>query len=251
MLILHLEGTSQWPKSQVYPNFGRAAVGRTGYPGLEIRSSLSWSFQSRPLCPVVSLLGGISSGDKGAASARLGTFNPSFPRGLYYGYIDSTGSPNGIVVHPELNLTLSPAISLTTHFSFWRTSAADGVYSQPGILSPRRDGKPIPVRRQPSGPSHHVARGPPHDFPDARHLLRGGSVPAPDLSRTEPLLPVFQDAVPVLTEGCSLRQIHASLPASFLLRLNNRSWERHRGKGGSPYKIVQKFLSPDLQFPII
>lgn len=97
--------------------------------------SLSWSFRDRPLHPVVSLLGGISSGDTNPASHVLQTFNPLFPSGLYYGYIDSTGSPNAIVLHPELSLTISPTVSISArHFSFWRTSAADGIYSQPGFF---------------------------------------------------------------------------------------------------------------------
>ena len=97
--------------------------------------SLSWSFQDRPLRPVVHLLGAISSGDTSAESPALQTFNPLFPRGLYYGYIDSTGSPNAIVLHPQLSFTITPTVSiLAAHFSFWRTSAADGIYSQPGFL---------------------------------------------------------------------------------------------------------------------
>lgn len=97
--------------------------------------SLSWSFRDRPFSPVVSLLGAISSGDTSQASPMLQTFNPLFPRGLYYGYIDSVGSPNATVFHPELGLTLSSTVSvLAAHFSFWRTSAADGIYSQPGFL---------------------------------------------------------------------------------------------------------------------
>ena len=84
---------------------------------------------------MVSLLGAISSGDTSPAAPVLQTFNPLFPRGLYYGFIDSTGSPNATVLHPELGLTISPTVSiLATHFSFWRTSAADGIYSQPGFL---------------------------------------------------------------------------------------------------------------------
>lgn len=97
--------------------------------------SLSWSFPSRRFQPVASLLGAISSGDSNSTTARLQTFNPLFPRGLYYGYIDSNGSPNAIVIHPEVSLTVSPAVSVTVrHFSFWRQSTSDGVYSQPGFL---------------------------------------------------------------------------------------------------------------------
>jgi hypothetical protein len=50
--------------------------------------------------------------------------NSKYQRGsIRYGYIDSTGSPNAIVLHPELSLTISPTVSMVaTHFSFWRTS---------------------------------------------------------------------------------------------------------------------------------
>jgi hypothetical protein len=108
----------------------------TGYiRAWKYAQSLSWSFRDRPLRPAVTLLGATSNGNTSAASSVLKTFNPLFPRGLYDGYIDSTGSPNATVVHPELSLTISPTVSiLATHFSFWRTSAADGIYSQPGFL---------------------------------------------------------------------------------------------------------------------
>jgi Alginate export len=77
----------------------------------------------------------ISSGDTSPTSPVLHTFNPLFSRGLYYGYIDSTGSPNTTVLDPELSLTIPPTVSiLATHFSSWRTFAADGTYSQPGFL---------------------------------------------------------------------------------------------------------------------
>jgi alginate export protein len=113
--------------------FGR--FGTANIRAWKYAQSVSWSFKSRPLHPVVRLLGAIARGDTNPASPELQTFNPLFPRGLYYGYIDSTGSPNAIVLHPELGLTLSPTVSLTaTHFSFWRTSLADGIYSQPGFL---------------------------------------------------------------------------------------------------------------------
>jgi hypothetical protein len=62
---------------------------------------------------------GDSSGETSPASHVLQTFNRCSRAG-YYGYIDSTGSLNAIVLHPELSL--------------WRTSAADGISFQPGFF---------------------------------------------------------------------------------------------------------------------
>jgi hypothetical protein len=59
----------------------------------------------------------------------------SVPLRFYYEYIDSIGSLNAIVLHPELSFTISPTVSVSAkHFSFLRTSAADGIYSQPGFF---------------------------------------------------------------------------------------------------------------------
>jgi hypothetical protein len=49
----------------------------------------------------------ISSGDKNPADLNLQTFYPLFPKGLYYGYIDDSGSLNAIVVHPQVSFQVS------------------------------------------------------------------------------------------------------------------------------------------------
>ena len=113
-------------------------------------------FPGSPVAPGGESSRGISSGDTSPASHVLQTFNPLFPSGLYYGYIDSTGSLNAIVLHPELSLTISPTVSVSaTHFSFWRTSAADGIYSQPGFFfAPEMKTNPVTwavFRTSPSG----------------------------------------------------------------------------------------------------
>ncbi len=136
----HAAGVLLHGQSGAFSMFTEADVqfGRFGAGNIrawKYAQNLSWSFRMRPLRPVVSLLGAIASGDGSPGSPNLQTFNPLFPKGLYYGYIDSTGSPNVIVLHPELSLTISPAVSvMMTHFSYWRTSRADGIYSQPGFL---------------------------------------------------------------------------------------------------------------------
>src|SRR5260370_24614088 len=140
-------------------------------------------FSGSPVAPGGESSRGISSGDTSPASHVLQTFNPLFPSGLYYGYIDSTGPLNAIVLHPELSLTISPTVSiLATHFSFWRTSAADGIYSQPGFF----------LRSGNENQSRYVAslqdlairwRADRHTtFEALATYLRGGRVPARRLS---------------------------------------------------------------------
>jgi hypothetical protein len=108
---------------------------------------VSRMFATRRWRPVVTLQGGVSSGDRDPAAPALQAFHPLFPRGLYYGRIEGTGSSNAIVVHPQVDLTLSPRVALElAHFSFWRQSRADGLYSQPGL----------PLRRHVDTRSRHV-----------------------------------------------------------------------------------------------
>lgn len=117
--------------------FGRFGTGRLR--AWKYVQRVSRSFASRRLRPVVTLQGGVSSGDRDPASADLQTFHPLFPRGLYYGRIDGTGSANAIVLHPQVELALSSTVMLEiSHFSFWRQSRAEGLYSQPGFPLRRR-----------------------------------------------------------------------------------------------------------------
>jgi hypothetical protein len=60
-------------------------------------------FPGSPVAPGGESSRGISSGDTSPASHVLRTFNPLFPSGLHYRYIDSTGSLNAIVkqIHHE------------------------------------------------------------------------------------------------------------------------------------------------------
>jgi hypothetical protein len=67
--------------------------------------TLSYSFSHLKFRPVPSLLFGISSGDKNPANPDLQTFYPLFPKGLYYGFIDDSGSLNAIVLHGRLITT--------------------------------------------------------------------------------------------------------------------------------------------------
>lgn len=76
-----------------------------------------------------------SSGDSDRTHPDLHTFYPLFPKGLYYGHIDNSGSLNAIVMYPQLVVQVAPTISLQTDtFMFWRQRITAGLYSQPGGL---------------------------------------------------------------------------------------------------------------------
>ena len=96
--------------------------------------TLSYSFSHLKFRPVPSLLFGISSGDKNPANPDLQTFYPLFPKGLYYGFIDDSGSLNAIVLHEKIALQISKRVSLAPdNFFFWRQRTTDGLYSHPGV----------------------------------------------------------------------------------------------------------------------
>jgi hypothetical protein len=96
---------------------------------------LSYSFSHLKIRPVPSLLFGISSGDANPASPDLQTFYPLFPKGLYYGFIDDSGSLNAIVLHERIALQIAKKVSpAPDNFFFWRQRTTDGLYSQPGVL---------------------------------------------------------------------------------------------------------------------
>ena len=119
--------------TEVDAQFGHFGAGRIR--AWKYAQRVGWSWPSRRFRPAFQIQGAISSGDRNASTGELQTFHPLFPKGLYYGRIDSSGSLNAIVVHPEITLALSPRLSVNaSHFSFWRQSSQDGLFSQPGFL---------------------------------------------------------------------------------------------------------------------
>ena len=97
--------------------------------------NLSYSLSNLRFRPVASLFFAISSGDKNPADPNLQTFYPYFPKGLYYGVIDDSGSLNAIVFHQKISLQISKKLSLAPdNYFFWRQRTTDGLYSAPGIL---------------------------------------------------------------------------------------------------------------------
>ena len=92
-------------------------------------------FRDVPLQPAVSLTADVISGDTDRNDMKLGTFNPLFPRGKYFGALSPIGPRN--LIHLRPTVTVSPrddlAVSLTGA-AYWRQSTGDGIYAIPGVL---------------------------------------------------------------------------------------------------------------------
>jgi len=107
-----------------------------------VASEAGYRFLTRPLKPRVSTKADISSGDH-PNSNTLGTFNPLFPKGNYFGVLATVGPGplNFIDIHPRIEGTFPYEISASFDWIFyWRQSLEDGVYSVPGFLIRAADG---------------------------------------------------------------------------------------------------------------
>ncbi len=113
------EVTFQWGS---FPNSIRAWA--TGH-------DTAYTFRSIPLQPQIGATTGVTSGDYGNSRSSLGTFNPLFPTGFYFGQggISLLGPSNLIEVGPHVNLQLTKSLTVVADdHTFWRTSLQDGVY---------------------------------------------------------------------------------------------------------------------------
>jgi hypothetical protein len=101
-----------------------------------VATETGYRFTNSPLKPRFSAKADISSGDH-PASNTLGTFNPLFPKGDYFGVLATTGPGpiNFIDVHPHVELALPHNVSASFDWIVqWRESLEDGVYNVPGSL---------------------------------------------------------------------------------------------------------------------
>ena len=101
-----------------------------------VASETGYRFPTIPLKPRFSAKADISSGDN-PNSKTLGTFNPLFPKGNYFGVLATTGPGpiNFIDIHPHVETTLPHNVTASFDWIFqWRENVLDGVYSVPGFL---------------------------------------------------------------------------------------------------------------------
>jgi hypothetical protein len=101
-----------------------------------VASETGYRFPTARLKPRFSAKADISSGDN-PGSKSLGTFNPLFPKGNYFGVLATTGPGpiNFIDVHPHIETTFPHNVTASVDWIFqWRENVLDGVYSVPGSL---------------------------------------------------------------------------------------------------------------------
>jgi len=99
-------------------------------------SDTGYSLTRLPLRPRLSVKADISSGDN-PGSHTLGTFNPIYPIGKYFGVLSDTGPGpvNFIDVHPQIQTQLGHGVSAVADLVVqWRENLNDGVYAVPGFL---------------------------------------------------------------------------------------------------------------------
>jgi hypothetical protein len=107
-----------------------------------VATETGYRFPTVRLKPRFSLKSDISSGDH-PNSHTLGTFNPLFPKGNYFGVLATTGPGpiNFIDVHPHVETALPHNVTVSADWIFqWRQSVTDGVYAVPGFLIRAADG---------------------------------------------------------------------------------------------------------------
>ena len=108
--------------------------------------TLTYQFSNVFLKPALSVQSALSSGDHNLMDSTLNTFNPIYPKAIYYGYIDNIESANLFLVHFKIEVEPAKKLKLTSgYYTFWRQSIADGLYAANGslLVAPARDQRRI------------------------------------------------------------------------------------------------------------
>ena len=95
----------------------------------------SYTFRSIRLRPRIGASALVASGSRGNSQSDLGTLNPLFPTGNYFGQggIALLGPSNLMAIGPKIGLQFTKSLSvLADNHVFWRTSLQDGIYG-PGV----------------------------------------------------------------------------------------------------------------------
>ncbi|WP_221392967.1 alginate export family protein [Dyadobacter sp. NIV53] len=132
--LRHSGGTRIWGKTQDW-RYDLEAVYQFGdFADKKIRAwtasaHIDYMLNHLKFKPELGLKTEVISGDARYGDGKMGTFNPLFPRGGYFGLAALIGPANLIDLHPSVNLTFSEKLSLDLDYDvFWRYSSNDGVY---------------------------------------------------------------------------------------------------------------------------
>jgi len=135
--VRHSWGVRAWRTSTAI-DYNTEAVLQIGTFGQSrIRA---WTLASdtgyRPVAAVrLGVRADVASGDADRHDDRLGTFNPLFPKGDYFGLISSLAPSNSMDVHPQFTIDARSDLAITTTWLFfWRQQIDDGIYGIPGNL---------------------------------------------------------------------------------------------------------------------
>jgi hypothetical protein len=112
----------------------------------KIAPSFGYQVQMLRIKPVFTIQGAISSGDKDSSDPVLQTFNPLYPKAIYYGFIDNAGSANLIVIHPKVEFQFFKRLTITAgYYQFWKQQLHDGIYAVNGsyLLPPANEKRPV------------------------------------------------------------------------------------------------------------
>ena len=134
--VRHTIGTRLWRKPGGWDYNSEALIQLGIFGSGRLRAwgtghDTGYTFRTARYRPRIGVAVGATSGDDGDPTSPLGTSNPLFPTGIYFGQgtISLNGPSNLIRIDPQLKVELSDSVKVIadTNF-FWRTSLNDGVY---------------------------------------------------------------------------------------------------------------------------
>ena len=101
----------------------------------KVVQTLTYKFDNTFLKPAFSVQSALSSGDNKLGESTLNTFNPIYPKAIYYGYQDNVESANLFLIHFKIEVEPVKKLKITPgYYIFWRQSVADGLYAPNGSL---------------------------------------------------------------------------------------------------------------------
>lgn len=115
-----------WETMYQWGTFGNADIRAWG-----IGTDTAYNLRSVFLRPQLSVRATLTSGDRNPPSGPLGTLNPLFPTGIYFGEgaVNLNGPSNLMRIGLGIKLHLTDTVLLAADYDpFWRTSLQDGVY---------------------------------------------------------------------------------------------------------------------------